>query len=135
MLVAYTDYINVEARMISPKINVSGLKNPVLSFWFYHYYNPDTENGFSTENETMTVETYIDGEFKGPYGETNPAYQRKRLVPLRPVSQREAVGSKDFQIAFRTHNYISYDMHVDSITVHDTPDNDLMLESFGGSPR
>ena len=48
MLVAYTDYINVEARMISPKINVSGLKNPVLSFWFYHYYNPDTENGFST---------------------------------------------------------------------------------------
>lgn len=129
MLVAYTDYINVEARMISPKINVSGLKNPVLSFWFYHYYNPDTENGFSTENETMTVETYIDGEFK--------ALTEKPILLINgngwyryDLSLKEAVGSKDFQIAFRTHNYISYDMHVDNITVHDTPDNDLMLESF-----
>ena len=129
MLVAYTDYINVEARMISPKINVSGLRNPVLSFWFYHYYNPDTENGFSTENETMTVETYIDGEFK--------ALTEKPILLINgngwyryDLSLKEAVGSKDFQIAFRTHNYISYDMHVDNITVHDTPDNDLMLESF-----
>ena len=129
MLVAYTDFIDVEARMISPKINVSGLRNPVLSFWFYHYYNPDTENGFSTEKETMTVETYIDGEFKAltekPILLINGNGWYRYDLPLK-----EAVGAKDFQIAFRTHNYISYDMHVDNITVHDTPDNDLAVESF-----
>lgn len=129
MLVAYTDFIDVESRMISPKINVSGLRNPVLSFWFYHYYNPDLENGYSTEKETMTVETYIDGEYKAltekPILLINGNGWYRYDLPLK-----EAVGAKDFQIAFRTHNYISYDMHVDNITVHDTPDNDLQIQSF-----
>lgn len=129
MLVAYTDFIDVEARMISPKINVSGLKNPVLSFWFYHYYNPDLENGFSTEKETMQVEAYVDGEYRmltsKPILLINGTGWYRYDLPLK-----EAVGAKDFQIAFRTHNYISYDMHVDNITVHDTPDNDLQVTGF-----
>lgn len=129
MLVAYTDFLDVEARMISPKINVSGLNNPVLSFWFYHYYNPDLENGFSTEKETMQVEALIDGEYKAltarPILLINGTGWYRYDLPLK-----EAVGAKDFQIAFRTHNYISYDMHVDNITVHDTPDNDLVISSF-----
>lgn len=129
MLVAYTDFIDVESRMISPKINVSGLANPVLSFWFYHYYNPDTENGYSTEKEYMNVEALVDGEYKmltaNPILLINGTGWYRYDIPLK-----EAVGAKDFQIAFRTHNYISYDMHVDEITVRDTPDNDLRVESF-----
>lgn len=129
MLVAYTDFIDVEARMISPKINVSGLNNPVLSFWFYHYYNPDLENGFSTEKETMTVEALVDGEYKALI--ENPIYLINGNGWYRyDLPLKEAVGAKDFQIAFRTHNYISYDMHVDNITVHDAPNSDLMVESF-----
>ena len=57
----------------------------------------------------MTVETYIDGEFK--------ALTEKPILLINgngwyryDLSLKEAVGSKDFQIAFRTHNYISYDM-------------------------
>jgi len=129
MLVAYTDFLNVEARMISPKINVAGLRNPVLSFWFYHYYNPDLENGYSNEKETMTVEAFVDGEYKplteSPILLINGTGWYRYDLPLK-----EAVGAKDFQVAFHTHNYISYDMHVDNITVHDTPDNDLMAVSF-----
>lgn len=129
MLVAYTDFLDVEKRMISPKINVSGLKNPVLSFWFYHYYNPDLENGYSTEKETMQVEALVDGEYKAltasPILLINGTGWYRYDLPLK-----EAVGTKDFQVAFRTHHYISYDMHVDNITVHDTPDNDLQLTSF-----
>ncbi len=129
MLVAYTDFLDVEKRMISPKINVSGLKNPVLSFWFYHYYNPDLENGYSTEKETMQVEALVDGEYKAltekPILLINGTGWYRYDLPLK-----ESVGAKDFQIAFRTHHYISYDMHVDNITVHDTPDNDLQLTSF-----
>lgn len=129
MLVAYTDFLDVEARMISPKINVAGLANPVLTFWFYHYFNPDLENGYSTEKETMDVEVYVDGEFKSllahPLYLINGNGWYRYDLPLKA-----AVGAKDFQIAFRTHNYISYDMHVDNITVHDTPDHDLRVESF-----
>ena len=129
MLVAYTDFLDVEARMISPKINVKGLKNPVLSFWFYHYYNPDTENGFSTEKETMEVEAYIDGEYKkltaSPILLINGTGWYRYDLPLK-----ETVGAKDFQIAFHTHNYISYDMHIDNITVHDVPDHDLQVSAF-----
>ncbi len=129
MLVAYTDFLDVEARMISPKINVKGLKNPVLSFWFYHYYNPDTENGFSTEKETMEVEAYIDGEYKQltakPILLINGTGWYRYDLPLK-----ETVGEKDFQIAFHTHNYISYDMHIDNITVHDVPDHDLQATAF-----
>jgi len=129
MLVAYTDFLDVEARMISPKINVSGLNNPVLSFWFYHYYNPDTENGYSSEKETMQVEALVDGEYKviteRPILLINGNGWYRYDLPLK-----EAVGLKDFQIAFRTHNHISYDMHVDNITVHDTPDHDLVITSF-----
>ncbi len=129
MLVAYTDFLDVEARMISPKINVKGLKNPVLSFWFYHYYNPDTENGFSTEKETMEVEVYMDGEYKSltakPILLINGNGWYRYDLPLK-----EAVGTKDFQVAFHTHNYISYDMHIDNITVHDVPDHDLQATAF-----
>ena len=129
MLVAYTDFLDVEARMISPKINVKGLKNPVLSFWFYHYYNPDTENGYSTEKETMEVEAYVDGEYKkltaSPILLINGTGWYRYDLPLKDV-----VDAKDFQVAFHTHNYISYDMHIDNITVHDVPDHDLQATSF-----
>lgn len=129
MLVAYTDFLDVEARMISPKINVEGLLNPVLSFWFYHFYNPDTEKGFSTDKETMTVEAYVDGEFKPltarPILLINGNGWYRYDLPLK-----ETVGGKDFQIAFHTHNYISYDMHVDNITVHDVPDCDIQVDGF-----
>lgn len=126
MLVAYTDFLDVEARMISPKINVKGLKNPVLTFWFYHYFNSDTEKGYSTEKETMDVEVLVDGQYKSllarPLYLINGNGWYRYDLPLA-----EAVGNKDFQIAFHTHNYISYDMHVDEISVHETPDYDLAV--------
>lgn len=129
MLIAYTDYINVESRMISPKINVKGLRNPVLSFWFFHYYNPDSENGYSHPAETMDVETYIDGKFNSLLAKKimlidgNGWYRYDILL-------KDAVGDKDFQIAFHTHNYLSYDMHIDNITVHDVNDYDLAIADF-----
>lgn len=128
-LIAYTDMPGVSSRMISPKINVSGLKNPVLSFWFYHYYNTDTENGYSHVDETMTVETYVDGKF------TEIIDKPIRLVNGNgwyryDIKLDEFVGDKDFQVAFKTHNYLSYDMHIDNIRVIDVKDNDLSISDF-----
>lgn len=129
LLIAYTDYVNVESRMISPKINVKGLKNPVLSFYFYHYYNPDAENGYSHPAETMDVETYINGKF------TTLLEKKILLIDGNgwyryDVPLKEAVGDNDFQIAFHTHNYLSYDMHIDNITVHDVNDHNLTIQSI-----
>lgn len=128
-LIAYTDFLNVSSRIVSPKINVSGLKNPVLSFWFYHYFNADAENGYSHVDETMTVEAYVNG-----------AYTELLATPIRlvngngwyryDVKLKDFVGSGDFQIAFKTHNYLSYDMHIDNISVSDVKDNDLSIAGF-----
>lgn len=126
MIIAHTDYIGVSSRLISPKINVSGLKNPVLSFWFYHYYKP---NDYSDPKETMQVEAFVDGEFT--------ALLEKPIMLINgngwyryDFTLKNFVGSKDFQIAFRTNNYLSYDMHIDNITVHDVEDNDLSISAF-----
>ena len=129
LLIAYTDYLNVESRMISPKINVSGLKNPVLSFYFYHYYNPDTENGYSHAAETMDVETYIDGQYRSIIAKPIMLIDGNGWYRY-DIALKDAVGDKDFQIAFHTHNYLSYDMHIDNITVHDVKDYDLTVTKF-----
>lgn len=128
-LIAYTDMPNVESRIITPKMNISQMKNPVLSFWFYQYFNPDSENGYSHPDETMAVETYINGEYK----EILPA-------PIRLINGngwyrydvllKDKVGAGDFQLAFKAHNYLSYDMHIDNIAITDIPDNDLSVTAF-----
>ncbi len=115
--------------MISPKINVSGLKNPVLSFYFYHYYNPDTENGYSHAAETMDVETYIDGQYRSIIAKPIMLIDGNGWYRY-DIALKDAVGDKDFQIAFHTHNYLSYDMHIDNITVHDVKDYDLTVTKF-----
>lgn len=128
-LIAYTDLPGVSSRMLSPKINVSGLKNPVLTFWFYHYFNPDIENGYSHVGETMTVEAYVDGKFTEMLA--------KPIILMNgngwyryDIKLTEFVGAKDFQIAFKTNNYLSYDMHIDNISITDAKDYDLAIGEF-----
>lgn len=128
-LIAYTDFLNVSSRIVSPKVNVSGLKNPVLTFWFYHYFNADAENGYSHIDETMTVEAYVDGKYTEllakPIHLVNGNGWYRYDVKLKDV-----VGTNDFQIAFKTHNYLSYDMHIDNISIGDVKDNDLSVAGF-----
>lgn len=132
-LIAYTDYIDVESRMISPKINVKGLKNPVLSFWFYQYYNPDTENGYSHYNETMTAQVLVDGKYTDV---TKPIHLINGNGWYRyDVLLKDYVGASDFQVAFKTHNYLSYDMHIDNITIKDVKDNDLAVTQISAPEK
>lgn len=134
-LIAYTDYIDVESRYVSPKINMAGVKNPVLSFWFYHYFNPDTENGYSHYNETMTPEVLVDGateyvELSKPIHLINGNGWYRYDILLS-----DYVGDKDFQIAFKAHNYLSYDMHIDNITIHGVQNKDLCITDIAAPEK
>ena len=128
-LIAYTDFLNVESRMISPKINVKELENPVFSFWYFHYYNADPMESYSHADETMDVEVYIDGEYvsmlKAPIRLIDGNGWRRYDILLK-----DFVGKNDFQIAFKAHNYLSYDQHIDNITIYDVKLNDLSITGF-----
>lgn len=125
-LVAFTDFTDVSSRMVSPVINVKGLSNPVLTFWFYHYYNPDTENGYSQYDETMTVEVYKNGTFTEVIDKPIHLINGNGWYRY-DVKLKESAGNDNFQIAFKTHNSLSYDMHIDNISISDVKDNDLAL--------
>lgn len=128
MLIAYTDYIDVSSRLISPRINVADMKNPVLNFWFYHYYST-SEDAYSSPKETMTVEAYVDGKFT--------EMLEKPILLINgngwycySINLKDYVGKKDFQFAFKTHNFLSHDMHIDNISIVDVPSYDLAVSSF-----
>lgn len=128
MLIAYTDYIDVSSRLVSPRINVADMKNPVLNFWFYHYYS-SSEDQYSHPKETMTVEVYKDGKYT--------EMLEKPILLINgngwynySINLKNFVDKNDFQFAFKTHNFLSHDMHIDNITIEDVPSCDLAVASF-----
>ncbi len=115
MLVAYTDRLHQrgEARMISPRSMSPALRIRALIPGSAIGYNPDTRTASPPRTRRHDRRDIHRRRIQGPYGETNPALSAETAGTAIDLSLKEAVGSKDFQIAFRTHNYISYDMHVD----------------------
>lgn len=128
MLIAYTDYIDVSSRLVSPRINVADMKNPVLNFWFYHYYS-SSEDQYSHPNETMTVEVYQDGKYTEMLEKPIMLINGNGWYSYS-IDLKKFVGKKDFQFAFKTHNFLSHDMHIDNITIEDVPSYDLAATSF-----
>lgn len=127
-LIAYTDFLDVSSRMITPKINVKNLKNPVLSFWYYHYINLIPGESYSHRNEAITVEAYVDGEFVTM---TDSIHLISGMGWRRyDILLKDYVGDKDFQISFKTRNWLSYDQHLDNIVIRDVKDNDLMITAL-----
>ena len=128
MLIAYTDFIDVSSRLVSPRINVADMKNPVLNFWFYHYYS-SSEDQYSHPNETMTVEVYQDGKYTEMLEKPIMLINGNGWYSYS-IDLKKFVGKKDFQFAFKTHNFLSHDMHIDNITIEDVPSYDLAATSF-----
>lgn len=128
LLIAYTDYIDVSSRLVSPRINVASMKNPVLTFWFYHYYS-NSEDSYSSPKETMTVEAYQNGQYTEMLDKPILLINGNGWYSYS-ISLKDYVGKDDFQFAFKTHNFLSHDMHIDNITIEDVPSYDLAVSSF-----
>lgn len=121
-------------RLISPKINVSGMKNPKLSIWFYHYLNPDFETGYSNPDDQMQFEVYVNGEYK-----------ELLEYPIRLIDGngwkeyeiliKDAVGNDDFQIVLKGLGGYGYNMHIDNISVIDAKDYDLTVMTLTGPEK
>ena len=123
------------SRIISPKLTADGMKNPVLSFWFYHYYNPDLENGWSTKEDIIQPEVYVDGKYSN--------LTEKPLLLMNgqgwykyEILLNDFVKNKDYyKIAFLGTSGTGYNMHIDNIAITDALDNDLSISAFKGSER
>lgn len=123
------------SRIISPKLTAEGMKNPVLSFYFFHYYNPDTENGWSTQEDKIQPEVYVDGKYSN--------LTEKPLLLMNgqgwykyEILLNDFVNNKEYyKIAFLGTSGTGYNMHIDNIAITDAFDNDLSISSFTGSER
>lgn len=117
------------SRILSPKLQKGDIKNPVLSFWMYHYYNPDLENGWSTDQDIIQPEVFVDGKYTNLTKEPlllingNGWYKYEILL-------NEYVADKVFQIAFCGTSGTGYNMHLDNIAITNTLDNDMRIAEF-----
>lgn len=117
------------SRIISPKLQKGDIKNPVLSFWMYHYYNPDLENGWSTDQDIMQPEVFVDGKY------TNLTEKPLLLINGNgwykyEILLNDFVADKVFQIAFCGTSGTGYNMHLDNIAVTSVFDNDIRIAGF-----
>lgn len=122
------------SRILSPKLQKGDLKNPVLSFWMHHYYNPDLENGWSTDQDIIQPEVLVDGKY------TNLTEKPLLLINGNgwykyEILLNEFVADKVFQIAFCGTSGTGYNMHLDNIAVTSVLDNDLRIADFELSER
>lgn len=115
------------SRIISPKLTAGDIKNPVLTFWMYHYYNP--LDIWSTDQDIMQPEVLIDGKY------TNLTEKPILLINGKgwykyEIMLSELVGDKTFQVAFCGTSGSGYNIHLDNIALVDVLDNDMDITAF-----
>ncbi len=115
------------SRIISPRLNSSDIKNPVLTFWMYHYYNP--LDIWSTDQDIMQPELLIDGEYikitEKPILLINGKGWYKYEIMLT-----DYIKDKVYQVAFCGTSGSGYNIHLDNIAVVDIHDNDMDITAF-----
>ena len=122
------------SRIISPKLQKGNIKNPVLSFWMHHYYNPDLENGWSTDQDIIQPEVFVDGKY------TNLTEKPLLLINGKgwykyEILLNELVDDKVFQIAFCGTSGTGYNMHLDNIAIIDVHDIDMKIANVSFPER
>ena len=122
------------SRIISPKLQKGDLKNVVLSFWMHHYYNPDLENGWSTDQDIIQPEVFVDGKY------TNLTEKPLLLINglgwyKYEILLNEYVADKVYQIAFCGTSGTGYNMHLDNIQIIGVQDYDLRISKFEAPER
>lgn len=115
------------SRIISPKLTAGDIKNPVLTFWMYHYYNP--LDIWSTDQDIMQPEILIDGKY------TNLTEKPILLINGKgwykyEILLSELVSDKTFQVAFCGTSGSGYNIHLDNIALVDVLDNDMDITAF-----
>lgn len=115
------------SRIISPKLQAGDIKNPVLSFWMYHYFNP--LDIWSTDQDIMQPEVFVDGKF------TNLTEKPILLINGKgwykyEIMLTDYVADKVFQVAFCGTSGSGYNIHLDNIALVDVLDNDMEIAAF-----
>lgn len=115
------------SRIISPRLKSDDLKNPVLTFWMYHYYNP--MDIWSTDQDIMQPELLINGEYinitEKPILLINGKGWYKYEIMLS-----DYIKDNVYQVAFCGTSGSGYNIHLDNIAVVDIHDNDMDITAF-----
>lgn len=122
--------LGIHARLSSPKIDISKLENPELSFWMYHSHIDSIESAESIEIEVKNG----NGAFEKVEGakwmrDNGTTGWQRHTVALERVK-----GCTNLRIAFLGTTAGGQDVYVDHVTISDAATIDLEATAFS-APR
>lgn len=123
--------VGVHARFSSPKIDISDLDNPELSFWMYHSHIDSINTAESIEIEVKNgagaFEKVEGAKWMRDNGTTG--WQR------HTVSLAGVKGSKNLRVAFLGTTAGGQDVYVDNVSIANAATVDLEATSFDAPRR
>lgn len=129
--------IGDDCRLISPKLDIASMSNPVLSFYFYHNVSYDTMYGEEPFLDRLVLEALLpDGEFvqiADPIFVDDPTVASgwyEYTLPLSSLSDNEWI-----QLSFRGISDVEQDINIDCVQVSDIKSYDLSVYTFSGPSR
>lgn len=123
--------LNIHARFSSPKIDISTLDNPELSFWMYHSHTEGISSAESIEIEVKNgndeFEKIEDAKWMRDNGTTGWV---RHTVSLESVK-----GCKNLRIGFLGTTAGGQDVYIDNISIANASTTDLEATAFTAPRR
>lgn len=117
--------------LMSPKVDVSGLDTPQLSFWMYH-----SHDSIAGGNEMMQVELSVDGGDFVAIAGSELARDNGTDGWMRHTVELDGVrGAQYVRVAFHGTTAGGLNIYLDNITIDNAIDVDLQLTSLDAPSR
>lgn len=133
MFIATAANKGLSGTLSSPKINISALDNPVLTFWMYHTAI-EGENNADTETLEVLAGT-MSSDFTPIDGATFTRGDDRAGWKMHIVSLDAFKGSKNLRICFKSKSLGLKSFYIDNITVGEATGVDVAATSFNGPSR
>lgn len=123
-----------EGRLVSPKLKISDMMVPVLSFAFYHNPDEGTLNGDEPFQDALVPELLLpDGSYvplDDPIMVDDPRYQAGWYLYVYRLTDYKQYGH--VQLSFHAYGGAQNDIHLDYISLESNVEDDLLAYSFTG---
>ncbi len=121
----------IHTSFSSPKINISKLTAPALSFWMYHSHNEAVATGESIEVKVMTEQ----GEWQSVDGAKWMRDNGSTGWQRHSVDLSAFKSAKWMRVAFVGTTSGGMDVHIDNVTVDNLVEVDAELSSVSGPEK
>ena len=118
-----------EALLVSPKIDISSMTNPILTFYLYHYIDP----GVVREDKIQVQLAINGGEFIDMEGALYLLADNDSGWTMYQLYLLDYINSDYINLGFKGMSQRGNNIHIDNISIEDSFAHDLEMLSFSGS--